>query len=101
MAMRSQIETLPVEKHPADLSHQGECYRRETTVAQDGTIMNATMVLSTDILGRTLWVDVGWPACDEGLGTVAEVNALRVGGATTQLPDVQSAGGRNVASYGR
>jgi hypothetical protein len=73
----------------------------ETTVAQEGTIMNSTMVVGTDTLGRTLWVDMGWPACDERLVAVAEANALRVGGATTRLPDVQWAGGRNVASYGR
>jgi hypothetical protein len=54
--------------------------------------MNSTMVLSMDASGRTLWVDMGWPACDERLVTVAEANAHRVGGATTQLPDVRSAG---------
>ena len=36
--------------------------------------MNSTMLLSTDTLGHTLWVDVGWPACDERLVTVAEAN---------------------------
>jgi hypothetical protein len=51
--------------------------------------MNSTMLLSTDTLGHTQWVDVGWPACDERLVTVAETNALRVSGATTRLPDVQ------------
>ena len=61
----------------------------ETTVAQKGTIMNSTMLLSTDTLGRTLRVDMGSPACNERLVTVAEANALRVGGATTQLPDVR------------
>jgi hypothetical protein len=62
--------------------------------------MNSTMVLSMDASGRTLWVDMGWPARDERLVTVAEANAHRVGGATTQLPDVRSAG-RNAASHGR
>ena len=53
----------------------------ETTVAQKGTIMKSTMVLSTDTSGRTLRVDMGWPARDERLVTVAEANAHRVGGA--------------------
>jgi hypothetical protein len=61
----------------------------EMTVAQKGTIMNSTMVLSMDASGRTLWVDMGWPACDERLVTVAEANAHGVGGATFQLPDVR------------
>ena len=61
----------------------------ETTVAQKGTIMKSTMVLSTDTSGRTLWVDMGWPACDERLVTVAEANAHRVGGAASQLLDVR------------
>ncbi len=61
----------------------------ETTVAQEGTIVNSTMLLSTDTLGRTVWVDMGWLACDERLVTVAEANALRVGGATTRLPDLR------------
>lgn len=56
--------------------------RRETNV-------NSTTVLGMDTLGRTLWVDMGWPACDERLVTVAGANALRVGSATTQLPDVR------------
>jgi hypothetical protein len=43
----------------------------------------------TAALGRTLWVDMGWPACDERLATVAEANRLRVGRATTRLPDVR------------
>jgi len=51
--------------------------------------MNSTVVLSTDTWGRTLGVDVGWPACDERLVTVAEANAHGVGGATFQLPDVR------------
>jgi hypothetical protein len=51
--------------------------------------MNPTMVLSTNNSGRTLWVDMGWPACDERFVTVAETNADRVGDATTQLLDVQ------------
>ena len=37
--------------------------------------MNSTMVLGTDTSGRTLWVDIGWPACDERLVTVAEATA--------------------------
>jgi hypothetical protein len=37
--------------------------------------MNSTMVLGTDTSGRTLWVDMGWPACDERLVTVAEATA--------------------------
>jgi hypothetical protein len=72
----------------------------ETTVAQKVTIMKSTMVLSADTLGRTLWVDMGWPACDERLVTVPEANAHRVGGATSQLPDVRCAGGRNDAGHG-
>jgi hypothetical protein len=51
--------------------------------------MNSTMVVGTDTLGRTLWVDMGWRACDERLVAVAEANTLRVGGASTRLPDVQ------------
>ena len=61
----------------------------ETTVAQKATIMKSTMALSTDTSGRALWVDIGWPARDERLVTVAEANAHRVGGATSQLPDVR------------
>jgi len=53
----------------------------ETTVAQKATIMNSTMVLSADTSGRTLRVDMGWPARDERLVTVAEANAHRVVGA--------------------
>ena len=50
--------------------------------------MKSTMVLSTDTSGRPPRVDMGWPACDERLVTVAEANAYRVGGAITQLPNV-------------
>jgi hypothetical protein len=50
--------------------------------------MNSTVV-GTDTLGRTLWVDMGWPACDERLLTVAEAKAPSVGAATTRLPDLQ------------
>jgi hypothetical protein len=50
-------------------------------IAQKGTIMNSTLVLRTDASRRTLWVGVGWPACDERLVTVAEAHAHRVGGA--------------------
>jgi hypothetical protein len=45
--------------------------------------MNSAMVLRTDTSGRTPWVDMGWPACDERLVTVAKANAHRVGGATS------------------
>lgn len=38
---------------------------------------------------RTLWADVGWPACDERLATAAEANAHRAGGATSQLLDLR------------
>ena len=58
----------------------------ETTKAKKGTLMNSTMVLRTGTSRRTLWVDVGWPACEERLVTVAEADAHRVGDATTQLP---------------
>ena len=61
----------------------------ETTVAQKGTIMKYTMVLSADTSDRTLWVDMGWPACDERLVTVAEASAHRVGGAAAQRLDVR------------
>ncbi|OBF92118.1 hypothetical protein A5791_14075 [Mycobacterium sp. 852002-51163_SCH5372311] len=44
-----------------------------------GTINKSTLVLSTDASGRTLWVDIGWQACDERLVTIAEANALRIG----------------------
>jgi hypothetical protein len=37
------------------------------------------LVLTTDTLGRALLVDVGWPARDERLVTVAEANAFRNG----------------------
>jgi hypothetical protein len=42
--------------------------------------MKSTMVLSTDTSGRTLRVDMGWPARDERLVAFAEANAHRVGG---------------------
>ena len=42
------------------------------TPREKGTIMNSTIVLGTDTSGRTLWVDIGWPGCDERLVTVAE-----------------------------
>ena len=58
----------------------------ETTKAKKGTLMNSTTVVGTDTTGRTLWVNIGWPACDERLVTVAETNTHRVGDATTQLP---------------
>jgi hypothetical protein len=57
-------------------------------------------MLSTDTSGRTLWVDIGRLACDERLVTVAEANAHTVGGATSQLPDVRCAAGRNGAAPG-
>jgi hypothetical protein len=52
-----------------------------------GTIMNSTMVLRTDISRRTLWVDVGWPACDERLVRFGEAHAHRVGGANNHVTD--------------
>jgi hypothetical protein len=45
-----------------------------------GTIAKSTLVSRTDTSGRTLRLDIGWRACDERLVTVAEANALRVGG---------------------
>jgi hypothetical protein len=51
--------------------------------------MKSTMVVDTDTAGRTLWADLGWPACDERLVTVAEAIARRVGDAITQLPDMR------------
>ena len=45
------------------------------TPRKKGTIMNSTMVLSTDTSGRTPRVDIGWPACDERLVSVAEATA--------------------------
>jgi hypothetical protein len=47
------------------------------TPRKKGTIMNSTMVLGTDTSGRTRWVDIGWPACDERLVTVAEAVEAR------------------------
>jgi hypothetical protein len=44
------------------------------------TIVKSTLVLRTDASGHSLWVDVGWQACDERLVTGAEAEALRVGG---------------------
>jgi hypothetical protein len=38
---------------------------------------------------RTLWVDMGWPACEERLATAAEANAHRAGGVTSLSLDVQ------------
>ena len=57
----------------------------ETTAALKGTTMKSTMVLSTDISRRTPRVDMGWPACDERLVTVAEATAHTVGGATSEF----------------
>lgn len=51
--------------------------------------MKSTVVLTSDSLARPVWVDMGWPACDERLVTVAEAIAHRVGGATSQLPDAR------------
>ena len=48
--------------------------------------MNSTTVVGTDTIGRTLWVDMGWPACGERLVTVAEANTHRVGDAITGCP---------------
>ena len=61
----------------------------ETTAALKGTTMKSTMVLSTDISGRTLRVDMGWPACDERLVTVAEAQCAQGRWSTSQLPDVR------------
>jgi hypothetical protein len=69
------------------------------TVAQK-TTMKSMMVLRTDTSDRRLWVDMGWPACDERLVTVAEAIAHRVGGATSESPDDRCAGGRNDAGHG-
>jgi len=49
--------------------------------------MNSTMVLRTGTSRRTLWVDVGWPACEERLATVAEADAHRVSGANHHVTD--------------
>jgi len=49
--------------------------------------MNSTMVLWTDISRRTLWVDVGSPACHERLVTLADAHAHRVGGANNHVTD--------------
>jgi hypothetical protein len=57
------------------LHHRVTC--DEATVAKKGTIMNSTMVLTSDSLARAVWVDMGWPACDERLVTVAEAIAHR------------------------
>jgi hypothetical protein len=77
---RQRVDTLPNSVPPkrTGVAHS------DTTIAREGTIMNSTMVLvlSTDTLGRALLVDVGWPARDERLVTVAEANAFRNGGAT-------------------
>lgn len=56
------------------------------TVAQKGTIMESTMVLSTNTPARKRWADVGLRACDERLVTVAEADALRASRAASQLP---------------
>lgn len=49
----------------------------------------STMVLRTDTSGRARWVDMGWPACDERLITVAETLSHRFGGAASQLSDLR------------
>ena len=51
--------------------------------------MKSTMVLTSDSWGRPVWVDTGWPACDERLVTVAGAIAHRVGGVTSELSDVR------------
>jgi hypothetical protein len=43
----------------------------EATVAKEGTIMKSTMVPTSDSWVRPVRVDMGWPACDERLVTVA------------------------------
>jgi hypothetical protein len=40
----------------------------------------STLVLRTDNSGHTMWVDIGWQACDERLVSVAEAKALGGGG---------------------
>jgi hypothetical protein len=60
------------------------------TKAKKGTLMNSTTVVGTDTTGRTLWVEMGWPGCDERLVTVAEANTHRVGDAITRLHDAVS-----------
>lgn len=51
--------------------------------------MKSTMVVDTDTAGRPLRADLGWPACDERLVTLAEASARRAGDAITQLPGVR------------
>jgi hypothetical protein len=51
--------------------------------------MKSTMVLTSASCGGAVWVDIGWPACDERLVTVAGAIAGRVGAATSQLPVVR------------
>ena len=63
--------------------------RNEATVANEGTTMKSTVMLTSDSWARPVRVDMGWPACDERLVTVAEAIAHRVAGVTSQLPDVR------------
>jgi hypothetical protein len=62
--------------------------------------MKSTMVLTSDSCGGAVWVDIGWPACDERLVTVAGAIAGRVGAATSQLPVLRRAEGRHDAAHG-
>jgi hypothetical protein len=73
---------------------------REATAAKEGTSMKSTMVPTSDSWVRPVLVDMGWPACDERLVTVAEAVAHRVGGATSQLPVVRRTEGRHDAGHG-
>lgn len=41
--------------------------------------MKSTRVLTSDALGRLVWADISWPACDERLVTFAEANARGIG----------------------
>jgi hypothetical protein len=62
--------------------------------------MKSTMVPTSDSWVRPVRVDMGWPACDERLVTVAEAVAHRVGGASSQLPVVRRTEGRYDAGHG-
>jgi hypothetical protein len=56
--------------------------------------MKSTMVLRTDTSGRTLRVDMGWPACDERLVTVAKAQCAQRLRAAVHLPVARRAGSR-------
>ena len=59
----------------------------QSTVAQKGTLMDSMPVLRTDSFGRGLWGDLGWPAREERLVTVAEAIAYGIGGASQHVTD--------------